>query len=313
MLAFARRFDPQPFHVDERAAAASLFGGLAASGWFTAGLWMRAYVDGILARADGLGSPGGEHIAWPAPVFAGDQLRAGWRCWARGARAASRSWAWSPCARPCTGSTGTRPTRARPPSWSSPRRSPASSAPPRTRRLTPRSPRPPRVTPRGRPVGPSRTPVGGGAPVLPGARVRAGVRGRGWRRGQPTSVRPTSRPARGAESRASAIATWAADPADTVTAATGEPSHPPRRRPPRPTPPGAAAGPGRPGQPGALVTTAAGSTSSCVAIPGQDHRLGARRPTLGLSAPIRRSRRTRGVGAGPAVRRRVGEMRAAGL
>jgi acyl dehydratase len=76
MVAFARRFDPQPFHVDERAGASSMFGRLAASGWFTAGLWMRAYVDAVLARAAGLGSPGGEDIAWPAPVFAGDELRA---------------------------------------------------------------------------------------------------------------------------------------------------------------------------------------------------------------------------------------------
>jgi acyl dehydratase len=76
MLAFARRFDPQPFHVDEEAGKASIFGGLAASGWFTASLWMRAYVDGVLARAASLGSPGGEEIAWPAPVFAGDELRA---------------------------------------------------------------------------------------------------------------------------------------------------------------------------------------------------------------------------------------------
>lgn len=76
MVAFARRFDPQPFHLDEAAAASSIFKGLAASGWFTAGLWMRAYVDGVLARSTGLGSPGGENIAWPAPVFAGDELRA---------------------------------------------------------------------------------------------------------------------------------------------------------------------------------------------------------------------------------------------
>ncbi len=76
MVAFARRFDPQPFHVDETAAAVSLFGGLAASGWFTAGLWMRLYVDEVLSRATSLGSPGGEDIAWPAPVFAGDELRA---------------------------------------------------------------------------------------------------------------------------------------------------------------------------------------------------------------------------------------------
>ncbi len=76
MVAFARRFDPQPFHVDEQAGKESVFGALAASGWFTAGLWMRTYVDGVLARAAALGSPGGEEIAWPAPVFAGDELRA---------------------------------------------------------------------------------------------------------------------------------------------------------------------------------------------------------------------------------------------
>lgn len=76
MIAFSRRFDPQPFHLDEEAAAASIFGGLAASGWFTAGLWMRAYADGVLNRADSLGSPGGTDIAWPAPVFAGDTLHA---------------------------------------------------------------------------------------------------------------------------------------------------------------------------------------------------------------------------------------------
>jgi acyl dehydratase len=76
MLAFARRFDPQPFHVNEEAGAASIFGGLAASGWFTAALWMRAYADGVLARATSVGSPGGDEIRWPAPVFAGDKLRA---------------------------------------------------------------------------------------------------------------------------------------------------------------------------------------------------------------------------------------------
>jgi acyl dehydratase len=74
MVAFARRFDPQPFHVDEEAGARSIFGRLAASGWFTVGLWMRAYVDAVLNGATSLGSPGGEEIAWPAPVFAGDEL-----------------------------------------------------------------------------------------------------------------------------------------------------------------------------------------------------------------------------------------------
>ena len=76
MLAFARRFDPQPFHVDDEAAKTSWFGALAASGWFTAGLWMRLYVDEVLNKATSLGSPGGEELSWPAPVFAGDELRA---------------------------------------------------------------------------------------------------------------------------------------------------------------------------------------------------------------------------------------------
>lgn len=76
MLAFNRRFDPQPFHVDEDAATASLFGGLCASGWFTASLWMRCYVDALLSRSASMGSPGGDEIAWPAPVFAGDRLEA---------------------------------------------------------------------------------------------------------------------------------------------------------------------------------------------------------------------------------------------
>lgn len=75
MLAFARRFDPQPFHVDEAAGTESIFGALAASGWFTTGLWMRAYADGVLLRSTSLGSPGGEELAWPAPVFAGDKLQ----------------------------------------------------------------------------------------------------------------------------------------------------------------------------------------------------------------------------------------------
>ena len=76
MLAFNRRFDPQPFHLDERAAQASLLGGLCASGWFTASLWMRCYVDTVLASSTSLGSPGGDEIAWPAPVFPGDDLHA---------------------------------------------------------------------------------------------------------------------------------------------------------------------------------------------------------------------------------------------
>ncbi len=75
MLAFARRFDPQPFHTDPVAAAASVLGGLCASGWFTCALWMRAYADTVLAGSTSQGSPGGSEIAWPAPVFPGETLR----------------------------------------------------------------------------------------------------------------------------------------------------------------------------------------------------------------------------------------------
>ena len=74
MVAFARRYDPQPFHVDEQAGKRSIFGGLAASGWFTVALWMRAYADVVLNNSTSLGSPGGEEIRWPAPVFPGDEL-----------------------------------------------------------------------------------------------------------------------------------------------------------------------------------------------------------------------------------------------
>ncbi len=75
MLAFAERFDPQPFHLDEQAGKRSLLGGLAASGWFTASLWMRQYVDHVLADSTSQGSPGGRDLRWLAPVFAGDVLR----------------------------------------------------------------------------------------------------------------------------------------------------------------------------------------------------------------------------------------------
>ena len=74
MIAFARRFDPQPFHLDDEAGKKSVFGDLAASGWFTAALWMRAYADAVLLDSTSLASPGGERIRWPAPVFGGDVL-----------------------------------------------------------------------------------------------------------------------------------------------------------------------------------------------------------------------------------------------
>jgi acyl dehydratase len=72
--AFARQFDPQPFHLDEAAAAQSLFGGLAASGWHTAGITMRLQVDGGLPLAGGLIGAAAE-VSWPRPTRPGDILR----------------------------------------------------------------------------------------------------------------------------------------------------------------------------------------------------------------------------------------------
>lgn len=74
MLAFARRFDPQWYHVAEPLAATSEYGGLIASGFFTVSLFMRAYVDGLLSRAAAATSPGLEELRWLAPVRAGDRL-----------------------------------------------------------------------------------------------------------------------------------------------------------------------------------------------------------------------------------------------
>lgn len=74
MIAFARRFDPQPFHVDEDLARDSAFGELIASGWFTGSLFMRMFVDELLSDAASHGSPGVEELRWLKPVRAGDQL-----------------------------------------------------------------------------------------------------------------------------------------------------------------------------------------------------------------------------------------------
>ena len=70
---FAGEFDPQPFHLDEDAAAKSLFAGLAASGWHTAALTMRLLVGGGAPIAGGIVGAGVE-IAWPKPTRPGDEL-----------------------------------------------------------------------------------------------------------------------------------------------------------------------------------------------------------------------------------------------
>jgi len=75
ILDFARKFDPQPMHVDPEFAAHGPFGGLIASGWHTAGIMMRMLVDHYLSRVASLASPGLDELRWPAPVRPGDSLR----------------------------------------------------------------------------------------------------------------------------------------------------------------------------------------------------------------------------------------------
>ncbi|MFQ5856733.1 MAG: MaoC family dehydratase [Anaerolineae bacterium] len=74
VIAFARRFDPQDFHIDPEAAKRTMFGGLIASGWHTAGLMMRLYVDHYLSKVASLGSPGVDELRWIKPVRPGDEL-----------------------------------------------------------------------------------------------------------------------------------------------------------------------------------------------------------------------------------------------
>lgn len=83
--AFARKYDPQIFHIDEEAARNSIFGGLCASGWHTAATWMKlnlqAGMEAEVARWPGPGpvpkfgpSPGFKNLKWPKPVYAGETV-----------------------------------------------------------------------------------------------------------------------------------------------------------------------------------------------------------------------------------------------
>lgn len=74
VIDFARRYDPQPFHVDRAAAERSPFGGLIASGWHTSAMMMRVLVDRYFSPVAGLGSPGIDQLRWTAPVRPGDRL-----------------------------------------------------------------------------------------------------------------------------------------------------------------------------------------------------------------------------------------------
>ncbi len=76
IIEFAERYDPQLFHVDPDAAAASPFGGLIASGWHTCAMYMRLLCDGMMLDSSSQGSSGMEELRWLAPVRPGDVLRA---------------------------------------------------------------------------------------------------------------------------------------------------------------------------------------------------------------------------------------------
>ncbi|PWC33155.1 MaoC family dehydratase [Azospirillum sp. TSO35-2] len=75
IIAYAERFDPQPFHLDPQAAKDTLFRGLAASGWHTAGMTMRMIVGSNAELAGGYVGMGVDSIAWPKPTRPGDVLR----------------------------------------------------------------------------------------------------------------------------------------------------------------------------------------------------------------------------------------------
>ena len=76
MIAFAKAYDPQPFHIDKAAATQSMYGGLIASGWHTVALVMRMMVDSYLNASASLGSPGVDNVRWLKPVRPGDTIRA---------------------------------------------------------------------------------------------------------------------------------------------------------------------------------------------------------------------------------------------
>jgi acyl dehydratase len=75
VLEFARRYDPQPFHVDAEAAGRSIYGGLIASGWMSASIAMRLLVDHFISPQSSMGSPGIDELRWLKPVRPGDRLR----------------------------------------------------------------------------------------------------------------------------------------------------------------------------------------------------------------------------------------------
>ena len=74
IIEFSRKYDPFPFHIDDRAAQETVFKGIISSGWLTALIWLRLMHKAFLCHETTLGSPGHEKMNWPTPVRPGDQL-----------------------------------------------------------------------------------------------------------------------------------------------------------------------------------------------------------------------------------------------
>jgi acyl dehydratase len=75
MIAFAAEFDPQPMHLDEEAARATMLGGLAASGWYACCILMRMTVDAFVGNSASMGAPGVDEVRWLLPIRPDDELR----------------------------------------------------------------------------------------------------------------------------------------------------------------------------------------------------------------------------------------------
>ena len=76
VLEFASKYDPQPFHLSDEAAAQTHFGKISASGWHTCSMTMRMMVENMMnEKSAGLGSPGVDQLRWIKPVYPGDTLR----------------------------------------------------------------------------------------------------------------------------------------------------------------------------------------------------------------------------------------------
>ena len=102
IVAFAAEFDPQPMHLDEAAASATLLGGLAASGWHTCCLLMRIIADGFVLDANSMGAPGVEEARWLRPLRPGTSIRVRRPYSTSAPPTAGRSWASSNSAMKCS-------------------------------------------------------------------------------------------------------------------------------------------------------------------------------------------------------------------